>query len=43
MNMKYTGSCHCGAVTFRFDGDEITKGLRCNCSICIKKGSLWKN
>lgn len=38
--MKYQGSCHCGDVTFEFTGDEITKGLRCNCSICIRKGAL---
>jgi hypothetical protein len=30
----YQASCHCGAVRFRFRSDEITKGCRCNCSIC---------
>lgn len=34
----YRGSCHCGAVRFRFTSDEITSGRRCNCSICIRKG-----
>jgi hypothetical protein len=34
----YSGSCHCGAVRFRFTSDEITSGRRCNCSICIRKG-----
>ena len=38
--MKYQGSCHCGAVRFSFDGDEITRGLRCNCSICVRKGAV---
>jgi len=35
---SYSGRCHCGAVRFRFETDEITSGLRCNCSICIRKG-----
>jgi hypothetical protein len=36
--MTYSGSCHCGAVRFKFKSDEITSGCRCNCSICIRKG-----
>jgi len=36
----YTGSCHCGAVRFAFEMPEITDGMRCDCSICIRKGSL---
>ena len=36
---KYTGSCHCGAIKFQFKGQEITSGLRCNCSICRRKGA----
>jgi hypothetical protein len=39
----YTGSCHCGAVRFRFDGEEITSGCRCNCSICIRKGIVMSS
>lgn len=35
---SYSGSCHCGAVRFRFESEEITSGIRCNCSICIRKG-----
>lgn len=37
---EYGGGCHCGSVryTFRCKGDpEI---VRCNCSICVKKGFL---
>lgn len=41
--MDYTGRCHCGAVSFRFTGPEIVDGLRCNCSICLKKGALMSN
>jgi len=36
---QYTGGCHCGAV--RFDVDmTIGQPIRCNCSICQKRGSL---
>jgi hypothetical protein len=34
------GSCHCGDVRFSFDSEPITKGIRCNCSICVRKGAL---
>ena len=37
---NYQGSCHCGAIKFHFDAEEITSGLRCNCSICSRKGAL---
>lgn len=36
----YSGHCHCGAVRFRFRSEELTSGLRCNCSICIRKGAV---
>ena len=36
----YQGSCHCGAIKFSFEGEEITKGVRCNCSICSRKGAM---
>jgi hypothetical protein len=39
----YTGSCHCGAVRFRFRTEEITTGCRCNCSICIRKGPVMSS
>jgi len=35
----FTGSCHCGAISFEVDG-EIDSGLACNCSICSRRGSL---
>lgn len=36
---KYTGSCHCGIVTFELETD-VKKIVQCNCSICSKKGAL---
>lgn len=40
MAEKYQGSCHCGAIRFYFEGEPITRGLRCNCSICSRKGAM---
>ena len=37
--MKYTGSCHCGNIKFEMEG-ELTGGVACNCSICLRKGTL---
>ncbi len=34
-----SGGCHCGRVRFRARGSEYP-ALRCNCSICLKKGFL---
>jgi len=40
MSTHYEGSCHCGAVKFSYDGEKIEKGLRCNCSMCARKGAM---
>ena len=40
MTQHYEGSCHCGAIRFSFDAEEITRGLRCTCSICRRKGAM---
>jgi len=37
---NFSGSCHCGAVRFSYQGEPIESGLRCNCSICVRKGAL---
>ena len=37
----HRGSCHCGRVEFEFDADEITEGLRCNCSLCKRLGLVF--
>lgn len=43
MSETYHGSCHCGAVKFSYTGDKIEKGLRCNCSVCARKGALMSS
>ena len=35
----HTGSCHCGAVAFRVEG-ELGPVVECNCSHCSRKGLL---
>ena len=37
--MNYRGSCHCGQVAFEVEG-EIQGAMACNCSICVRKGTL---
>lgn len=40
--MKYKGSCHCGQISFEVEG-ELGHVVKCNCSICSRKGSLlWR-
>ena len=38
--VKYTGSCHCGDVTFEIEADERIVAKDCNCSICAKSAYL---
>lgn len=35
-----SGSCHCGAVRWTFDG-EPRSATACNCTICRRYGVLW--
>src|SRR5689334_3176293 len=35
---RYTGRCHCDAIRFAFWSEPILSGLRCNCSLCVRKG-----
>ena len=39
----YNARCHCGAVRFTLTSEEITSGRRCNCSICIRKGTVMSS
>ena len=41
--MKYSGSCHCDAVHFEFYAEEITTALRCNCSMCKRRGAAMSD
>ncbi len=36
----YSGRCHCGAVTFSFRSPTIERTMRCDCSICARKGII---
>jgi len=38
--VHYTGHCHCGAIQFSFTSKPIETGVRCNCSLCTRKGAL---
>ena len=38
--INYRGSCHCGAISFSFAAQEIKAALRCDCSICVRKGMV---
>lgn len=40
MHETFHGSCHCGAVRFSFQAEPISHGLRCNCSLCARKGAM---
>jgi hypothetical protein len=38
--MAYSGSCHCGAVTFTVDAEPPQGAMSCNCSHCQRKGFM---
>ncbi|MEP7049711.1 MAG: GFA family protein [Pseudomonadota bacterium] len=36
----YSGSCHCGKVSYQVDLDLSQALITCNCSMCSRTGSL---
>ncbi len=38
--MSYSGSCHCGEVTFTVNAEPPKEAMSCNCSHCRRKGFL---
>lgn len=40
MGEPLAGSCHCGAVHWRFEGVPES-ATACNCSLCRRYGALW--
>ena len=41
--INYTARCHCGDLRFSFKSEEIKTGVRCDCSICIRKGVVMSS
>ena len=39
--MTIKGSCHCGNVSFKIDGESPSQLTRCTCSFCSKRGALY--
>lgn len=39
--MSIMGSCHCGKVAFRIEGNIRPALTRCTCSFCAKRGTLY--
>lgn len=37
---EYRARCHCGRVRFSFRSPEITTGVRCDCSLCVRRGAV---
>ena len=37
---SYHGRCHCGRVRFSFRCEPITSGVRCNCSLCVRRAAV---
>lgn len=38
--VTHKGGCHCGAVSYEFDGPAVIDAVYCNCSICAATGFL---
>jgi hypothetical protein len=38
--VEYRGRCHCGRVRFAFRSPAIVAGVRCNCSLCVRRAAV---
>lgn len=38
--MDYQARCHCGRVRFSFLSPQIKTGVRCDCSLCVRRGAV---
>ena len=38
--MTYTATCHCGAVRLAFPSLDMGSAVRCDCSICRRRGAI---
>jgi hypothetical protein len=38
--IDYQARCHCGRVRFSFRSPELTTGVRCDCSLCQRRGAV---
>lgn len=38
--MTFTGSCHCGLISYSVDEELPTAAIACNCSICRRQALL---
>jgi hypothetical protein len=38
--MDYKARCHCGRARFSFRSPQIVSGVRCNCSLCLRRGAV---
>jgi hypothetical protein len=38
--VDYHASCHCGRVRFSFRCEPITSGVRCDCSLCVRRAAI---
>jgi hypothetical protein len=39
-NLEYKARCHCGKVRFSFKTAKIEEAVRCDCSLCVRRGAL---
>lgn len=40
---QYRARCHCGRIRFSFESEPIKTGVRCDCSMCIRRGAVMSS